>query len=119
MAAPVVFKDGRYNGRTLREWLPDLIDAIVDASDPLQIILFGSLGSGHEDRDSDVDLLVVLPHVENKHTAAASLRRATRNVPIPKDLIATDPAELAARGDEPGSVLRDAVQTGQVVYERR
>ena len=56
----VVFHDGRYNGRTLREWLPELVEAIRETFDPIQIILFGSVAAGREHRDSDIDLLVVL-----------------------------------------------------------
>lgn len=37
---PVVYADGRYNGRTLCEWLPDVVEAIVQRLDPLQIIVF-------------------------------------------------------------------------------
>ena len=36
----VVLDNGRYDGRTLREWLPELVDAIREAFNPLRIILF-------------------------------------------------------------------------------
>lgn len=114
----VVFHDGRYDGRTLREWLPDLVEAIRDAFDPLQIILFGSVAAGREHRDSDIDLLVVLPTVDDKHAMAVALREATLDVPVPVDLIPTDPEEIDRRGNEIGSVLRPALREGTVLYER-
>lgn len=114
----VAFDNGRYNGRTLREWLPELVDAIRDAFDPLQIILFGSVAAGREHRDSDIDLLIVLPTVENKHKVMVALLDATAAVPVPVDLIPTDPDEIARRGDQIGSVLRPALREGTVLFER-
>lgn len=118
MAPPVVFRDGRYNGRTAREWLPDVVAALVIAADPLKIVLFGSVASGTEGRDSDLDLLVVLPHVKDKFETMLELRRAAVDVPVPLDIIPTDPDEIALRGDEVGNVLRPALRHGRVLYER-
>lgn len=117
-AQPVVFADGRYNGRTLREWLPEVVQAIVEELDPLQIILFGSLARGDEHRDSDVDLIVVLPEVTDKHAAAVAVRRATASLPVPLDVVAVDPDELRRRRDEIGSVLRPALREGRVLHDR-
>ena len=114
----VVYANGRYNGRTLREWLPDVVQAIVDDLDPIKIILFGSLARGDEHADSDIDLVVVLPQVDDKHTAAVAVRRATASLPVPLDVIAVDEAELQRRRDEIGSVLQPALQEGEVVHER-
>lgn len=118
MAAPVVFRDGLYNGRSVREWLPDLVAALVEAADPLKIVLFGSVAAGTEGHDSDLDLLVVLPHVGDKLETLLELRRATAHVPVPLDIIPTDPDEFARRGDEVGNVLRPALRHGQVLHER-
>ncbi len=51
----------RYNGRTLDEWVPEVVTDIVTACDPLQVILFGSVARGDHGPDSDLDVLVVLP----------------------------------------------------------
>ena len=115
---PVVYSDGRYNGRTVREWLPEVVETIVERLDPLQIILFGSLARGNEHNDSDIDLVVVLPEVSDKHAAAVAVRRATASLPVPLDIIAVDPDEIRRRGDEIGSVLRPALREGQVVHDR-
>ncbi len=115
---PVVFVDGRYDGRTLREWLPAVIDAIVERMDPLRIILFGSLARGEDHRDSDIDLVVVLPEVTDEHAAAVAVRRATASLPVPLDIIAVDPEEIRRRGNEIGSVLRLALREGRVVHDR-
>lgn len=114
----VIFDNGRYDGRTLREWLPELVDTIRVAFDPLRIILFGSVATGREHKDSDIDLLVVLPKVEDKYAVMVALLEATADVPVPVDLIPTDPDEIARRGDQIGSVLRPALRDGEVLFER-
>lgn len=115
-AQPVVYANGSYNGRTLREWLPDVIETIVESFDPVKIVLFGSLARGDEHPDSDIDLLIVLPKVENKHAVAVAIRRATAKLPVPLDVIAVDPDELRRRGNTIGSVLRPALLEGEVVH---
>ncbi len=42
----------RVNGRLLREWVPDIVDAIVERFDALQIILFRSVARGDDGPDS-------------------------------------------------------------------
>lgn len=85
MASLTVFTDGRWRGRTLREWLPDVVDEIVEAHHPLKIILFGSLARGEERRESDIDLLVVLeeaPREEKARLMSAIYRTVGGKVPV-------------------------------------
>lgn len=107
-----------YQGRTIAEWLPSIVTRIVERFDPLRIVLFGSLARGEADRDSDIDLLVVLPRVEDKRAMAIAIRCALADMPPPIDVIPTDPEELAQRSDLVGSILRPAITEGQVIYKR-
>ena len=56
------------------EVIPTLVERIMREFEPVQIILLGSQARW----DSDVDLLVVLPSVPDKHKAAVAIRRALR-----------------------------------------
>jgi predicted nucleotidyltransferase len=98
--------------------LPEAIDRIAREFDPLRIILFGSWARGDARPDSDLDLLVVLPKVENKRRAAVDVMRALNELPISKDVVITTPREIAERGNVIGLVLRPALEEGIVVYER-
>lgn len=118
MSQAIVFDNGRYNGRTLREWLPDVVERIVQRFNPVRVVVFGSLADGTEDRDSDIDLLIVLDEVKDKRAAMLDLQRATNDFPAPLDLIPTDAQEIERRGDLVGSILRPALRRGRVVYER-
>jgi uncharacterized protein len=106
----------RYAGRTLAQWVPDVVADLVAAAQPLRVLLFGSVARAVDGPDSDIDLLVVLPHVEasRRHGLTVKLARAI-NAPAPVDLLVTDPAEIAERGDLPG-ILRVALREGRVVY---
>jgi predicted nucleotidyltransferase len=114
-----VFEAGRWDGRTLREWLPSVVSDIVEAFHPVRVIAFGSLARGTEGRDSDIDLLVVMDHVPLQEKR--SLRSAIRHVvsaPVPVDIHVADPEEIQRRGQLPGSILHPALREGLVVYER-
>lgn len=109
-----------YEGKTLEEWLPAVVERIVEQFDPLKVILFGSLARGEMGYDSDIDLLVVFDHVEweNKRNLTVDIRRTIAGIPVPVDVIVTDVDEIDRRGHIVGTVLRPALREGTVVYER-
>jgi uncharacterized protein len=109
-----------YRGRTLDEWLPEVVKRVVERFDPLKIILFGSLARGEMDYDSDIDLLVVFEKVEweNKRKLTVEVLVALADLPVPKDVVVTDPDEISRRGDLVGTILRPALREGKVHYER-
>lgn len=85
---------------------------------PLRIVLFGSQARQDARSDSDIDLLVVLPQVRDKRQTLVAMLRAVGDLPVPVDVIPTDPDEIRRRGHLVGSVLRAALREGKVVYER-
>ena len=98
--------------------LETMLDRIVGRFEPSRVILFGSRARGTASDDSDVDLLVVLPHAPDKRRAAVEMRRLLRDLPVSKDIIVTTPDEIARRGHVVGSLLHAALREGTVVYER-
>lgn len=110
-----------YEGKTLEEWLPSVVERVVERFDPLKVVLFGSLARGEANYDSDIDLLVVFDHVEweEKRELAIQVRLAMLDVPAPIDISVTDPDEIERRGDMVGSILRPALREGEVLYERK
>jgi len=99
-------------------WIARMADEIVRRFHPLRVILFGSHARGDAGADSDVDLLAVLSEVPDKRRAAIEIRWALAGFPVPKDIIVTSLAEIAARGHLVGTVLRPALREGKVLYER-
>ena len=95
-----------------------MTEQIVRKFDPLRVVLFGSHARGDAGFHSDVDLLVILPRVPDKRQAAIAIRRALAHWPVGKDIVVTTPDEIARRGHLVGTVLRPALQEGEVLYER-
>ncbi len=119
MPIPAVYAEGRWNGRTLAEWLPDAVNDIVERFRPVEVILFGSVARGEEGPDSDLDLLVVLDHLDKaqRMRLMGEIRFAI-DAPVPIDVFVTDVAEFEARKDVNGSMYYWPAREGRVVYER-
>ena len=96
----------------------DAVARLVEAFDPLRVVVFGSVARGGAGPGSDLDLLVVLPEVEDKRAARVQARRALADLGVPKDVVVTTPDEIERRGWIVGTVLREAVVHGRTVYER-
>jgi uncharacterized protein len=107
-------------GRTLREWVDDLVCAVVSGFEPARVILFGSVAGEADGPDSDIDLLVVLDEapLADRRRLMVELRRATRHIEAPHDLLITSVADLERFRDQPGSTEYEPARTGVTVYER-
>lgn len=116
-------RDGKavWAGRELREWIPDLVAAVLAAFDPVQIIVFGSVASGTDGPDSDLDVLVVLDDapLDRRRGLMVELRKATRTVRAPRDLLVTSQADFVRDRAAVGSIEHAAFHGGRVVHERR
>jgi predicted nucleotidyltransferase len=118
--SPVTYEvcdgEARYDSRTLSEWVPEIVQRLVEQLARSRRVLFGSVARGDDGSDSDVDLLVVLPELRLRHhDAAVSMLRSLRDLPAPVDLVVTDVAELAERAAAPG-VVRVALREGALVH---
>jgi predicted nucleotidyltransferase len=114
-----VYADGRWNGKTLREWIPEAVDDIVKVAKPRRVILFGSVAKGEEGPDSDLDFLVALDELEQSDRMALMGRiRFAISAPAPIDVFVTDVAECELRKDVIGSMRYWPLREGVVVYER-
>ena len=90
--------------------------AIAEEFHPDKIILFGSQAYGTPHEDSDVDLLVVMPALNQHDQAVRILWRLA--APFPLDLIVRTPKEMAWRLEEGESFLTTIVSQGKVLYEK-
>ena len=99
-------------------FISTMMDRIVEAFQPAQIVLFGSHARGTATERSDVDLLVILTNVSDKRDTAIEIRRVLGDLPVCKDIVVATPEEVARRGHLVGTVLRSALREGKVIYER-
>ena len=107
-------------GKTLRAWTDALVETLVAEFDPVSIILFGSVATGTDGPDSNIDLLVVLDEapVADRRRLMVEMRRVTRSVAAPHDLLVTSVADLERNSARPGTTEYVPAQHGVSVYER-
>ena len=94
------------------------VERIVEAADPLRVVVFGSYARGEAAPGSDLDLLVVLPHVEHRRAATVALRRALADLAVAKDVVVTSADEARRRADSPWHIVGLALRQGREVYRR-
>lgn len=98
--------------------LREAVQRIATRFDPDKIILFGSAARGQGGPDSDADLLVVMAVNGSKRQQAVQIDLALEGIPIPIDLIVVTPDELEKYRQTTGTIIREAVREGKVLYER-
>lgn len=93
------------------------IPALAAALAPQAIVWFGSAVTGKTHRDSDLDFIIVAPREAGTHRELLQrAHRAIWDLPVPVDLLIYYPDEFEERRDALGSVVREALRTGKVVY---
>jgi len=92
-------------------------DQIAAVFRPQKIILFGSHAYGKPNRDSDVDVLVVMPKSRIMgNRPSLKIRRAVR-AGFPVDILVRDPHFMATRLKEGDSFLEEITEKGRLMYE--
>ena len=82
----------------------------------IKVVLFGSYAQGRPNRDSDVDILVILPF-EGKSVYQSVRMRLQRRPPFPVDLIVWTPKQVRDRLKMGDSFIREVLEEGKVLYE--
>jgi predicted nucleotidyltransferase len=89
---------------------------VADEFHPNRVILFGSYAYGKPTADSDVDLLVVMPHEGPAAVQAAEIRKRI-HAGFPMDLVVRSPAEVRRRLGMGDFFIREIMEQGQPLYE--
>ena len=99
--------------------LKEAVDRIIKRFNPEKIILFGSYAYGKPTMDSDIDLMIVMDTDEKPHKRAVLIRKALKDIGIPKDIIVKTPQEFERFKDIVGTVIYPAAHKGKLLYEKR
>lgn len=97
--------------------LQQVVKRIVATVQPRRVILFGSYGRGDADEGSDLDLMIVLPYVPDKHGEIVRLHKVVGDVGVGVDVLVYSEAEYQRRSQVPGTVLYLARKEGRRLYE--
>jgi predicted nucleotidyltransferase len=97
--------------------LQQAVGRIVDATQPKRVILFGSYGRDEATEDSDLDLMVIQPRVENQAATMVYLRQLLGSLGVGVDVLVYSEAEYERRSRVPGTVHYWARREGKTLYE--
>lgn len=100
------------------EDIQTLSEQITREFQPEKVILFGSHAHGSPREDSDVDLLVLLPFKGNSFRKALEILNQL-NPQFAVDLIIRHPEDARRRYQQGDPLIKEAMDHGKVLYERR
>ena len=98
------------------ELIKEIKNRIVSEVHPEKIVLFGSYAYGTPTKDSDLDLLVIMPSNEPTHSRVTRLMKLVRDIHIPKDIIVYTPQEVEKWKDASVAFITSIMRTGKVIY---
>ena len=92
---------------------------ILSTVQPQRVLLFGSGARGEYNKDSDLDILVIMSEDVHRRKLAQKIYRSLRGLGAPVDVIVVTEDDVKNYGDKPGLILRPAIKEGQVLYDAR
>lgn len=104
------------NNRDLSGLLDEVVTGILAVVKPVKIILFGSAASGKMEKNSDLDLLVVMPDGTHRRETAKKIHRALASLGIAKDIIVVTENDLKLYGDNFSLIIQPALTEGKELY---
>ena len=102
----------------IQDVLDEMVRRIVERFHPDRIILFGSYAKGEPTDDSDLDILIVMPVEGSRRKKTNEIDLALADRTVPMDLIVVTPEQFDREKDMIGTIVREAVREGRVIYER-
>jgi len=105
-------------GNNVDPRIADMVDRMVRAAEPEQVILFGSRATGNARPDSDADFLVVMPLRKPRRRLEGDLHAAVAESEFSKDILVITREELERFRGASGTVVSAALESGVVVYQR-
>jgi len=98
--------------------LKRIVDSIESNYQPEKIILFGSLAEGRATEGSDIDLIVIKDTDKDPWSRSEEVDRYIRHA-VPVDVLVYTPREIEARLGINDFFVREFLEKGKVLYERR
>jgi predicted nucleotidyltransferase len=90
---------------------------ISAAAPEARVILFGSHARAEADPQSDLDLLVIEPGVENAAMESVRLHRTLRGLGVPADVVVVDEDVARRRSVVAGTMVERALREGRVLVD--
>ena len=89
------------------------------ASCPAEVLLFGSYARGDADAGSDLDLMVIEEHVDDKTAEYLKIHRAVGSMGVGVDIVVISREDFERRRQVPGTVPYWAAKEGRRIHDAR
>ncbi len=100
-----------------KELLHTITQSVVRGVHPEQIFLFGSRAWGVPDKDSDIDLFVIVKESSQPgYRRAREVYRCLRDVAVPIDVIVKTRLEVESSADVVSSLTKKVLEKGRLLY---
>lgn len=100
------------------ELLREAVRRIVQAGNPIKVVLFGSRARGDARPESDLDILVIEESAVPRYKRSPPYYRALVGVFPSIDLVVWTPAEISSWANVRNFFVTTALRQGRVLYER-
>jgi predicted nucleotidyltransferase len=100
--------------------IQQIVRRLIEAYQPRQIILYGSLAYGEPNEDSDIDLLIIKETTDTPLARRAQVRRLVSDPErrIPFSPLVLTPDELSARLALGDPFYQEILSRGKMLYAR-
>ncbi len=101
---------------SLEDILGETLKRILAVVKPKKVILFGSAARGEMHRNSDIDLLVVVPSGMHRRKTAQKIYRNLIGVGFAADIIVVTEDDVERLKDNTSLIIQPALEEGRVLY---
>lgn len=99
-----------------KEQISLLCKQIVETFHPHKVILFGSYAYGTPTKDSDIDLMVVMPYSGKELDKMVEVRRKLDSS-VPVDVLVKTPEQIQKRTEMGDFFIAEVLEKGKILYE--
>ncbi len=103
----------------IQNTLREVTRRIVETARPQQIVLFGSAVRGTLTSDSDLDMLVIMREPVHRRQLAQKIQHNLHGVDLPVDIVVVTEEDVKNSVQGGFSIIRPALEEGQVVYDAK
>jgi len=96
----------------------DIIRNISTFFSPQKIYFFGSYIYGNPNKDSDLDIMVIMNSDKPKHKRATDIRLMLNDIKIPIDILVFTPEEVSYWNGTKNHIITEIINKGKLVYEQ-
>ena len=95
-----------------------IVQKLVETYQQRSIYLFGSYAWGQPDKDSDIDLMIIVKDSPDKpHQRLKPAYRVLRGIKVPKDILVYTELEFERQAEEPSSLFFKIKTEGVKLFE--